>query len=64
MMDTIGIRLVSACSARRWFAHGEVCQCPCGGENHGAMMPGRNKLQNHRGGDDRGMYLVFPASGR
>ena len=29
MMDTIGIRLVSTCSARCWFAHGEVCQCPC-----------------------------------
>ena len=50
MMDTIGIRLVSACSARRWFAHGEVCQCPGGGGNHGAMMPGRNKLQTRPGG--------------
>ena len=55
MMDTIGIRLVRTCSARCWFAHGEVCQCPCGGENHGAMMPGRNRLQTHRGGIDRGM---------
>ena len=46
----VGIELAGACSSRCWFAHGVVCECPCGGGNHGAMMPGRNKLQATRDG--------------
>ena len=44
-VPAVGIALVGTYSSRCWFAHGEVCECPCGGGNHGAMMPSRNKLR-------------------
>ena len=39
-----GILLEENCSRRCWFAHGSVCRCACGGENHAAMTPGSNRL--------------------
>ena len=39
-----GILLEENCSSRCWFAHGSVCRCACGGENHAAMRPGSNRL--------------------
>ena len=39
-----GILLEENCSRRCWFAHGSVCRCACGGENHAAMRPGSNRL--------------------
>ena len=48
----VGIAIVGDCSSRCWFAHGNVCRCPCAGGNHGAMTPGRDRLRSDRDGVD------------
>ena len=32
-----GIVMEGNCNRRCWLAHGNVCRCSCGGENHSAM---------------------------
>ena len=40
-----GIVMEGNCNRRCWLAHGNVCRCSCGGENHSAMRPGSLDLK-------------------
>ena len=55
-MDQEGVRgivMEGNCNLRCWLAHGNVCRCSCGGENHSAMRPGSVGLRSPSEGRER-----------
>ena len=47
-----GIVMDGNCNRRCWLAHGNICRCSCGGENHSAMRPGSLRLRSPSDGQE------------
>ena len=53
------------CRSQCWFAQGDVCRCPCGGENHGSVRPdGKRPAEAARDGREFQSLLWSTDTGR